>query len=410
MKNGVRCGLLAAGLLFVLLAAAWCMPDVQNAILYPINETGELEYNVTSAAAFADDVTVHGCGINDLADLAEVLGEADAPRRTFGTETGERTLGKAVTADLFFNENGAITVVSVTSVSERPVIGISWKEKRVSNLYRRFAETLERNGAYAVFLPLIDSEEKAETVLSQIDGLFMTGGEDVTPSFYGQEPQVHGAADCNPMRDESDLRLAQAAIRMDVPLLGVCRGAQILNVALGGGLIQDVPAYLGQRVLDGTVAKECVTAVLSGTLPQESETMADCGCETPHLRVEMNGITHGQEASYHPISKIVPDSKWLIRIFPEARVDWVASIHHQAIDPNNLGEGLTIAAYAADGTVEAVEYRANRFALGLQWHPERDALSDRGDFDVDQADSNAVLRTFVVHAGENRDETKTGIE
>lgn len=376
-------------------------PDVADALLYAVSG-GELEYNVTHSAPIHPDVTVEGWGIAELSDLQDIMGVPDAPTPVPGA-AAERALGQAVTADLYLDEQGQITSIIIQDIARRPVIGISWKKDTVGDDYIGFAEAFERNGAYALFLPQVSTEDEAQAVLDALDGIFMTGGADIDPTLYGQDPMPHGSAKWNSDRDTSDLLLIRRAIEMDLPLLGVCRGAQALNTALGGSLIQDVPLYLGQQVLSGQIAPERVTAVLSGTLPDGSISVPDDDCEEEHLRVEVDGLCHRGGLKYHTLdaangTAIDPDSKWLADIIGGTNISNIATAHHQSIDPTALGRGLTIAARSSDGIVEAVEYRDNLFALGLQWHPERDALGDSGEVDVDQDLSNALLRALVTHA------------
>lgn len=373
---------------------------VTDAILYTV-DGDELEYNViyygdATGAAITDET---GNGIDSLEKLAAVLGSADAPAEVLSADPGARTIGKAVTADLTTDARGNITAVTVKTVSDRPVIGISWKKDSIGSDYRGFAEAFERNGAIAVFLPRITDAASAQEVLSHVDGVFVTGGEDWNPKLYDQEAIPHGSSGWNDARDTSDIHLMQQAIALDVPMLTVCRGTQGLNVALGGALIQDVPYYLGTRVLEGAIDESRVTKYISG------EDGSDCGCEdASHLRVEVDGLGHGTMAFYHSLEAgtdgigIDKESKWLYDIFGVESLGTIATAHHQALDPERLGEGLTVVATSADGIIEAVEYQDNLFALALQWHPERDALSDMRMKNVSQDLSNLPLRALVEHA------------
>ena len=380
--------------------------SLTDAILYTVDD-GELEYNVVyygdATGASITDGT--GSDIDSLEKLAQVLGVADAPAAVLSADPGQRTIGKAVTADIVTDEKGNIVSVHITSVAERPVIGISWKKDSVGSDYQGFAEAFERNGAIAVFLPQITDEASAREVLEKLDGVFVTGGEDWNPGLYGEEATPHGASGWNDARDTSDILLMQQAIALDIPMLTVCRGTQGLNVALGGGLIQDIPCYQGERVLSGEVSPDRVTKVSAGTLPGGEEGDA-CGCEGEnHLRVQVDGLAHGGLSFYHKLEAGVegvgvdPGSRWLYGIYGTETVDLIATAHHQAIDPARLGQGLTVAAVASDGIIEAVEYADNLFVLGLQWHPERDALSDTRFTDVSQDLSNLPLRELVKYAG-----------
>ena len=223
----------------------------------------------------------------------------------------------------------------------------------------------------------------------------------------------------------------QNAIAMDLPMLCVCRGAQGLNIALGGALIQDIPSYLAQKVLDGEISQDRVTGVVSGTLPgseavkdtgytmydenykevgrtydkDTDEYMEESDCIEGHLRVQIDGIVHSGGTGYHVLGAGVEgigislDSKWMYDIAGGDSIDLVATAHHQAIDPEQLGEGLTVVATSSDGIIEGVEYQDNLFALAIQFHPERDALRDTCDVDVNNDICDAFLGALVEYAG-----------
>ncbi len=408
---------------------------VRDAILYRVSD-GVLEYNVTHAVPIAADVSVSGPDMDTLEALRLCLGEPDAPEPVVGTDPGQRRLGPAVRADLTLGEDGSVSDIRVTALSSRPVIGISWKNDRIGKDYQRFAEAFERGGACAVFLPQITGAQDAKALLMQVDGIFVTGGVDWDPALYGQTQTPHGSVSWNDVRDRSDLHLMQQAIALDVPMLCVCRGEQGLNIALGGALIQDIPSMLGEKVLSGEISPERVSAVLSGTLPgsgiyvqdtgyimydgqyrqlgasydkELNSYVAESGCEAGHLRVEVDGIAHRGGSRYHPLDAgidgigISKDSKWLYDVVGSDSLEFTATSHHQAIDPDQLGKGLTVAAVSSDGIVEAVEYQANTFVLALQWHPERDALGDSGEVDADQDLSNAILGALIHYAGRAAD-------
>ena len=402
---------MAASLVPVTGLAAEAGTTQEDAILYALAADGSLEYNVTYTADAGGAVIVDetGAGVDTPEELRAVMGEADAPATVLGTSTEGRTLGQAVTADLTFNGAGEVTEVTITDIRERPVIGISWKKNDIGSDYQGFAEAFERNGALAVYLPQVTSAQGARDVLADLDGIFMTGGEDWNPSLYNEEQTPHGSSGWNDARDTSDINLMQQAIELDVPLLAVCRGEQGLNVALGGGLIQDVPYYLGQKVQAGEIDESRVTGVLDDTgyraWDSEAGAYVESGCEDgEHYRVQIDGLIHSGGTGYHELATgenigIDPDSKWLYDIIGSTSIDQIATAHHQAVNPEKLGEGLTIVAYSSDGIVEAVEYQDNLFALALQWHPERDALEDTRDVDVDQDLCNAPLRALVEYAG-----------
>ncbi len=391
---------------------------VTDAILYTVDADGNLEYNVVYEAQVADGVTVtdatKGGAIDSLDELDAVLGEPDAtPKELTGTPHEDRTLGDAVVADLTITSD-EITAIEVTDVRERPVIGISWKKDSIGTDYQGFAEAFERNGAQVIFLPQVETDEEAEDIFSRINGVFMTGGEDWNPDLYNEEAYPHGSSGWNDARDTSDLNLMQNAIDLDVPMLAVCRGEQGFNIAMGGGLIQDVPTYLGQQVKAGKISEDRVT-VIEDTGIGWGENKKPC--EPAHYRVTVDGLVHSGGKGYHKLDAgtdgigISKDSKWLSDIFGGAEtIELVATAHHQSVNPDKLGNGLTVAARSSDGIIEAIEHQGSLFALGLQWHPERDALEDtRTDketgevIDVNQDQCNAPLRALVHYAGVQMD-------
>lgn len=394
---------------------------VEDAILYPSEKSGSLDYNVVYTSEYDSEVKIldssnSGFDIDTVEELETVMGVADAPEVQLGTSTGLRTLGYAVTANLGFDEDGDIAQIEITDVNERPIVGVSWKKDNIGSDYQGFAEAFERNGAYAVYLPQVHNADEAREVLSQIDGIFMTGGEDWNPSLYGEEPEPHGAVGWNNARDTSDIKLMQQAIEMDVPLLAVCRGEQGFNVAMGGSLIQDVPYYLGQKVSKGEIAENRITVLEDkGYYSGENyDIYYECAPDA-HLRVVVDGLVHGGGTGYHELAggagnegiAISKKSKWLYDILGTDTLEWVATAHHQAVDPDDLGHGLTIVAKSSDGIVEAIEHQSSLFALALQWHPERDALGDTRGTDVDQNQCNALLGALVEYAGIYDDRTKT---
>lgn len=278
-------------MLSVLPLSALAAETLSGAKLYSINESAMLEYNVVHSADVSEAKIVDktGNGIDTVAKLKDIMGVPDAPAAVLSTDIGERTLGKAVIADLTIDDSGKIANIIVTKVRTRPVVGISWKSDKIGSDYKGFAEAFERNGAFAVFLPQVKSAEEAKEVLSKINGLFETGGEDWNPALYGEKQTPHGSSGWNDARDTSDISLMQQAVAMDVPLLAVCRGEQGFNVAMGGGLIQDVPYYLGQKVLAGEIDASRVTGVLKDTgyrkWNEATQTYDKVSCEDERITV-----------------------------------------------------------------------------------------------------------------------------
>ncbi|MEV7729279.1 gamma-glutamyl-gamma-aminobutyrate hydrolase family protein [Streptomyces sp. NPDC087917] len=182
-----------------------------------------------------------------------------------------------------------------------------------------YHELVQAAGGTAVLLPP-DEVGRAAEVLGRLDGLVVAGGPDVDPVRYGapRDPRTGPAA---AVRDEWELALIGAALDSGTPLLGVCRGMQALNVALGGTLVQHIDGH-----------------------------------------VDTLGVM-----SWHPV-RPVAGTRYAELVPEEAKVP---TYHHQAVE--RLGAGLVVSAYASDGTVEAIELPdRDRWVVGVQWHPERD--------------------------------------
>jgi putative glutamine amidotransferase len=224
--------------------------------------------------------------------------------------------------------------------SGRPLIGITMRlDVAESTFYLRryYAEAIEAAGGAPVYLPLIPDRHYLARVSERLDGLLLAGSDsDLDPARYGEEPHPCLGA-VIPERDETDLRLLELCEERRLPVLGICFGAQSLNVARGGSLLQD----------------------LATQLP--------------------GALKHDQGAPYDRPShqvRLEPDS--LLARLAGGETARVNSSHHQAIKV--VGRDLRVIACALDGVIEAVvDTRPDRFALGVQWHPElgwaRDQLS-----------------------------------
>lgn len=217
---------------------------------------------------------------------------------------------------------------------------------------------LHRAGAVPLTLPQLP--EAIDVLLDAIDGLVLAPGRDIEPALYGQQPHELLAA-TEPLRDTFELALVGPALQRRLPVLGICRGVQVLNVALGGTLHQDVSLVSPQHATDrGWLAwKRTEQATLAGEPTP------------PHPR-------HGL--------RLVPGTL-LAEWSGAAELD-VNSYHHQAID--QLGDGLTVSARSPDGLIEAIEL-PGRPALGVQWQ-----LQDEARFDPR---AQAVFEHFVAACG-----------
>lgn len=216
-------------------------------------------------------------------------------------------------------------------MSRRPLILITATTRRESpddplrvRLNGAYVEAVTRAGGIAVVAPP-QPLDAAEALLERAEGLLLTGGEDVDPALYGAAPH-RALGRVTGDRDAWELELVRGARRRGMPTLAICRGIQVLNVALGGTLIQDIPD------------------------------------ERP------SAIRHEQEAGRaartHPL-RLVAGSRLATLFGTEADVN---SMHHQAV--GRVAPGLRVTALAPDGIVEGVETDDGWWALGVQWHPE----------------------------------------
>lgn len=190
-----------------------------------------------------------------------------------------------------------------------------------------YSQGIEAAGGLPVVIPYVANEVTLGDLATRLDGLVLTGGEDVDPSMFGEEPR-HGQGTVVVERDKMEIALVQMMRAQGKPILGICRGIQIVNVALGGTLYQDL------------------------------------------LRQWKGQIQHAQLAARNHLShrvKIAPDSK-LSSCFGGETTIRVNSFHHQAV--KNIAPSLQAVAWDAEGLVEAVESLNEPFVLAVQWHPE----------------------------------------
>lgn len=211
----------------------------------------------------------------------------------------------------------------------KPIIGItSWidYEKRQYFVPQEYAKAVEKAGGLPVILPPVETAEDAGRLIATIDGLLLSGGVDLDPAFWGEEPMPR-MGKISPERDRSELLLTNKALALELPLLGICRGHQVLAVAGGGSLYQDIHSQVREV------------------------------------------LKHSQDAprwyATHAVT-VRPGTKmaaWL-----GGGTVRVNSFHHQAI--RDLPKGFVVSAEAVDGIIEAIESTGHRFAVGVQWHPE----------------------------------------
>lgn len=200
----------------------------------------------------------------------------------------------------------------------KPFIGINCdlqeeKPRRLS-LYCEYYEAVKMAGGIPILLAPLEEVKDIEGLLNRLDGLILSGGDDIWPERYGQTRHARTNL-VSKERDTFDFQLARQALDMDIPVLGICHGIQLINVVMGGTLIQDIPSH--------------------------------------------SKVTH----------KVTVERGTHLYEFLKTDVLMVNSSHHQAID--RLGEGLKVSATAEDGIVEAVEGTRHSLVMGVQWHPER---------------------------------------
>jgi putative glutamine amidotransferase len=238
------------------------------------------------------------------------------------------------------------TVIGICAALERASWGV-W-DQAAALLPMAYIEAVQRAGALAIMLPPDGAvEREPDELLDLVDGLMLAGGADIDPSTYGQ-PAHELTIETVPARDRFEVALTRAAIARDIPVLGICRGMQLVNVACGGTLVQHLPDHLGheehRRVLGSFEGADHDVDLREGSL----------------AALAAGELGHATK-----------------------------SHHHQGVD--RLGDGLVVSGFSTlDQLPEAIEIPDRRFVLGVQWHPEADPAS-------------AVIGAFVRAAGDAPD-------
>ncbi len=234
----------------------------------------------------------------------------------------------------------------------QPLIGITTRQAQTSeglqafSLLRAYVDAVLEAGGMPLLIPAALPASQASRLLDRVDALILSGGGDIHPQFFPGVP--HPSVDGIDMeRDALELSLARRAVEKGKPLLGICRGCQVLNVALGGTLYTHLPHQLENS--------------LEHSLPgMQRRTLA------------------------HTV-RIQPESR-LGRILGEP-ILWVNSLHHQGVA--ELGDGLRASAWAEDGLIEGIELENRSFVIGVQWHPE---------WLTDQEPMRRLFRQLIVEA------------
>lgn len=216
----------------------------------------------------------------------------------------------------------------------RPVIGISssfdWEDSKYY-LRQTYVESVVNGGGVPLVIPAVDDTSVIGEYIGVCDGFILSGGGDLDPVYWGSEPHPR-LGEIDPVRDSFEMVLTRKILEENKPALFICRGIQVLNVAAGGDLIQNI----------------------------------------------RSDILHRQKAPrYHPVHDVVIERGSMLHLLAERNLVRVNSFHHQVV--GRVGQGLKVTATARDGLIEAVEYPECDFVVGVQWHPEamRDLLSVR---------------------------------
>lgn len=211
----------------------------------------------------------------------------------------------------------------------RPIIGVTSSfdnDKQQMLINMTYVRSVELAGGLPVILPVTEDKQMIAEMVDRVDGLLFTGGPDIDPQLFNEEP-IPGQGGISPQRDLLDLELLRLALAKDKPVLGICRGIQVLAVAAGGTLYQDINS-------------------------------------------QMKGILkHGQDAprwyATHSVT-VKPGTK--LACIMEAPTLRVNTYHHQAI--KDVPRDFVVSAEAEDGIIEAIESTKHRFVFGVQFHPE----------------------------------------
>lgn len=232
----------------------------------------------------------------------------------------KRFLFSVLAVILVFSVNGA-------TAQTKPVIGISgYVDGSTACVGMTYVKSVREAGGVPFVIPVTTDMAQIDDILDNIDGLIMSGGEDFDPQLYGEQP-VRQLGDVVPDRDKFDISLIKRAVERGIPLLGICRGEQGLNIALGGTLYQDIPSQVPTN------------------------------------------LKHSQKAPRGYGSHAIRiDKKSLVYTLLGTDSISVNSYHHQAV--RRIAPGLEVAAVAPDGVVEAIEKPGDRRIVGVQFHPE----------------------------------------
>ncbi|HOV25525.1 MAG TPA: gamma-glutamyl-gamma-aminobutyrate hydrolase family protein [Pseudobacteroides sp.] len=222
--------------------------------------------------------------------------------------------------------------------NKRPLIGITpWYDytNQMTFIKKGYCEGVNEAGGLGVLLPMCTERDILENIVEYCDGFLISGGPDVDPKYFNEINHPFNG-DISPYRDIMEIYIIKRAIELNKPLFGICRGIQIMNVAMGGTLYQDIHSQIKDKDV----------------------------------------IKHSQAApSWYPTHKISIKKGSLLNKLLKSNTIEVNSFHHQSV--KDLAPGFEISSTSEDGIIECIEYKNHRFALGVQWHPELMWESDK---------------------------------
>jgi len=215
--------------------------------------------------------------------------------------------------------------------SRKPIIGITpgidYGENKLY-INNGYMEAIRLAGGLPVLLPLTDDVEFLKNTIARFDGILLSGGSDVDAKYWGEPNYTYGG-EISPLRDEMEIFTAKEAIASDKPILGICRGCQVMNIALGGTIYQDIYEEQKGKLL----------------------------------------YKHSQNApKWYPTHEIYIEKDTKVFKAHKEEIIRVNSFHHQAI--KDVAPGFIVSSRCGDGIIESIEHTSCKFAVGVQWHPE----------------------------------------
>ncbi|MDR3601245.1 MAG: gamma-glutamyl-gamma-aminobutyrate hydrolase family protein [Desulfosporosinus sp.] len=211
----------------------------------------------------------------------------------------------------------------------KPVIGITaahCSEELKTFPRHYYVESIRKAGGIPFIIPPVQAQAECSDILSLLDGLLLTGGGDISPIYLNESP-LRGIGGCFPERDRSEILLTQLSLQQNLPLLGICRGIQVLAVVAGGRIYQDIPRQ--------------------------------------HPLAMEHSQTAPRQYAWHDVD--IAEESALYHLLRERKIA-VNSLHHQAV--SEVPPGFRQNALASDGIIEGIEKLGAKFCIGVQWHPE----------------------------------------